>query len=165
MVLEAIGAFALACNILQVVECGAKIVIKAGRLHHADIGDTSEIDDLENLTQQLNKLNQDLSDSIVSDPPSLGSPEFRLAECNAESLRLSQDFIAFLAKLRPKKSTSLANPSWAASFRSAIRRKWHQDEVYAMQGTLSQAKSNLIMAYLLYMSCVVFTLRQSFAKM
>ena len=148
MVLEAIGSFALACNILQVVEYGAKIVGKAGSLRR---GDTTAVDDAHAITQQLEKLNKDLSGSTAS-TPALASPlQTRLTECNLESLRLSQKFIDFVQKLRPKSSASQCNPSRAESLWSAVRLKWHQDEIEAMQNGLSQAKSNLIVAFLLYM--------------
>lgn len=102
MVLEAIAAFALACNILQVVEYGAKTVSKAGRLHHPDPESTTDIDDLEALAQQLRDLNKDLEASVTSTPAVAGSLQIRLSECNAESLRLSQKMIGFLAKLKPR---------------------------------------------------------------
>ena len=154
MVLEAIGAFALACNILQVVEYGAKIVCKASNIHRPNAENVSEIDDLDATTQQLNRLNKDLSGSIASIPALSNPLQTRLTECNTESLRLSQTFIDFIAKLRPKASSTASKPAWAESFRSAIRMKWHKEEIEAMQANISQAKSNLIMAFLLHMSYV-----------
>ena len=56
MVLEAIGALALACNIMQVVEYGAKIIRKAGIVHRSNRDATYQFDDLDAVTQQINKL-------------------------------------------------------------------------------------------------------------
>ncbi|ETI22265.1 hypothetical protein G647_06338 [Cladophialophora carrionii CBS 160.54] len=151
MVLEAIGAFALACNILQVVEYGAKVVAKAGSLHRPSRESTTAITDLDAITQQLNNLNNDLGSSAVPAPSQACPLYARLAECNAESLRLSQNFIDFVQKLRPKTTASQGNPSWAASFRFAIRLRWHQEEVQALQNSVSHARSNLIVAFLFYM--------------
>jgi hypothetical protein len=161
MVLEAIGAFALACNILQVVEYGAKIVAKAGSLHRPSRGSTTEIHDLDAIAQQLNDLNKNLDSSVVPPPPQACSLYARLAECNAESLRLSQKFIDFVQKLRPKTAASSGYQSWAESFRSAIRLRWHQEEIQALQNSVSQARSNLILAFLFYMQQVTCRVRHS----
>ena len=151
MVLEAIGALSLACNILQVVEYGAKIVSKAGALHRSNRDATCQIDDLNAVTEQIEKLNKDLTNSVNSNLHAASPLQTRLTECNAESIRLSQRFIDFVQKLLPKKSTTQRDPNWIESFRSAIRLRWHQEELDAMQDGLSQAKSNLIVAFLLYM--------------
>ena len=151
MVLEAIGALSLACNILQVVEYGAKIVSKAGTLHRSNRDATIQIDDLNAVAEQINKLNKDLGNAVTSNLNVASPLQTRLTECNAESIRLSQEFIDFVEKLLPKKSTTQRDPQWIESFRSAIRLKWHQEEIDAMQDGISQAKSNLIVAFLLYM--------------
>lgn len=151
MVLEAIGAFSLACNILHVLEYGTKVVRSARTLHGSSKGATIEVDDLENISQQLSKLNKDLSDSLASSLPLASPLQTRLTECNTESLRLSEKFVHFVQKLRPKRSTPEYNPTWTESFRSSVRLKWHQEEIEAMQKSLSHAKSNLIIAFLLHM--------------
>ena len=150
MVLEAIGAFALACNILQVVEYGAKIANNARRLHRSEGGCMTELDDLQALTKQLKELNNDLSSVTLSPSTPTSAVQIRLIECNNESLRLSQKFIDFVASLQPK--NSLSKISWVQSFRAAIRSKWHQDEIETMQKAILQARSNLILAFLLHMS-------------
>ena len=151
MVLEAIGALALACNILQAVEYGSKIILKAKTLHSSNRVATNQIDDLETITQQIKQLNKDLSNSVTSNFHVASPLQTRLTECNTESIRLSQKFVDFVQKLRPKQWESPNDPPWIESFLSAIRLKWHQEEIDVMQDGLSQAKSNLIIAFLLYM--------------
>ena len=152
MVLEALGAFALACNILQVIEYGTKAAKNARSLHRSEAGFTTELDDLQALAKQLEELNVDLGSNAISNPAPQLTVQNRLTECNNESLRLSRKFITFVASLQPEQPRLPSKLSWAQSFKASIRSKWHQEEIDALQKAVSQARSNLILACLLYMS-------------
>ena len=146
MVLEAIGAFALACNVLQVVGYGAKVAINARSIYRSEGQDATDLEDLEGLAKQLEELNLGLGQT--TDAMSTPS-KTRLMVCNSESLRLSRKFITLVQSLRPNIPKSASKASWIRSFRSAIKSKWHQEELEAIQRALSQAQSNLILAVLL----------------
>jgi len=51
MVLDPLSAFSLACNLLQLVEVGSKVLSKAAEYHNSTHGVLSEQQDLQNVLQ------------------------------------------------------------------------------------------------------------------
>lgn len=149
MLLEGIAAFALACNILQIVEYGAKIAIKARGLRPSDESRDLEAEDLESLAKQLFDLNQEFNNSARTRSGSSDPLQAKLIECNNESLRLSRKFIDFVESLRPKHSNSHLKSHLVRSLRQAFRSKLHQEGLETMQREVSEARSNLMLAFLL----------------
>lgn len=148
MVLEALGAFAVACNVLQVAEAGTRILLRAAEYKRATDGALTEQKDLHDVLQTLTTLNSDLRKSLSqADGVEKASPaKMRLIEANNECLRLGSDFINFLKQLQlkdPKKTLG--------SLRVSIKSFWYRDRMNAMEKAISQARDNLNAALLLYM--------------
>lgn len=102
MVLEPLSAFSVACNVLQIIDLGSKVLIKAIDYRKVANGALSEHQDLRHVLQSLKNLNADLQASmpqLVGTKP-LSTAETRLLEANTECLRLSNEFIDLLDRLK-----------------------------------------------------------------
>ncbi|MCJ1242105.1 hypothetical protein MMC14_010112, partial [Varicellaria rhodocarpa] len=64
MVLDPLSAFSVACNVLQMIELGVKVLSKAADYRNAETGVLAEQKDLRDVLQSLNNLNTNLLASI-----------------------------------------------------------------------------------------------------
>ena len=149
--MEPLSSFTVACNVLQVIEAGAKILNKAVEYHRTQDGLSKEHQDLKHVAQTLNNLNADLQATLPKAHKAGGvsSAEARLIEANNECLRLSTNFIHFLDGLRVRNPQAILD-----AFRASIKSLWHKDKVAAMEKAVSQARDNLNVAFLVYMKYV-----------
>lgn len=149
MVLEPLSAFSVACNVLQIIEFGSKVLSNAIDYRKAANGTLPEHQDLRNILQSLKNLNAELQASMpqLGGSQALSTAETRLLEANAECLRLSNEFIDLLDRLKVK--------SWNArleSLRMSVKSLWYKEKVESMEDALSQARDNLNVAFLVYMN-------------
>lgn len=151
MVLDPLSAFAVACNLLQVIEFGVKVLSKAADYRKAETGVLTEQKDLRDVLQSLNNLNIDLQASLPKQTASGKHTveEARLLEANDQCLRLSKEFIEFLDCLKLRERRAVLD-----SLRISIKTFWHRDKMDAMEKSLSQARDNLNVAFLVYMKYV-----------
>ena len=151
MVLDPLSAFSLACNVLQIVEFGVNVLSKAADYRKADAGLLTEQKDLRDVSQSLYNLNTDLLASLPRQRLSREHTveDARLLEANDQCLRLSKDFIDFLDRLKLRESHAVFD-----SLRMSIKTLWHRDKMDAMAKSLSQARDNLNVAFLVYMKYV-----------
>ena len=152
MVLDPLSAFAVACNVLQVVECGVKVLTKAADYRNAETGILTEQKDLRDVLQSLDNLNTDLQATLPQQTTSkqCAVAEARLLEANDLCLRLSKDFINFLNRLKLKDKHAAFD-----SFRMSLKTLWQRDKMETMGKSLSQARDNLNVAFLVYMKYVI----------
>ena len=151
MVLEPLSAFSVACNVLQMIELGVKVLSKAADYRKADTGLLAEQKDLRDVLQSLNNLNTDLLASIPEQTASKqhNVEETRLLDANCQCLRLSKEFINFLDHLKLRDRYAVLD-----SLRMSIKTMWQRDKMDAMEKSLSQARDNLNVAFLVYMKFV-----------
>ncbi|KAL9095011.1 MAG: hypothetical protein Q9165_002613 [Trypethelium subeluteriae] len=151
MVLEPLSAFSVACNVLQIIELGSRVLNNAIDYRKAADGALSEHQDLRNLLQSLRNLNADLRASMpkLGEPSSLSTAETRLLEANAECLRLSNEFIDLLDRLKIKNRHAMLE-----SIRMSIKTLWYKEKMEAVENMLSNARDNLNVAFLVYMNSV-----------
>ena len=148
MVLDALSAFAVACNVLQMIEVGAKVLSKAADYRDSETGILTEQKDLHDVLQSLNNLNADIQASLPA-PTVVQGPtleEARLSEANLRCLLLSRDFIGFLESLKLRDRHAVFG-----SFRMSVKSLWHRDKMVAMEKSLAQARDNLNVTFLVYM--------------
>src|ERR1700750_1877524 len=148
MVLDPLSAFAVACNVLQIIEFGSKALTNAIAYRKAANGELPENRDLRQVLQSLKTLNMDLSASMprMTGLKSLSKPETRLLEANKECLRLSAEFIDLLDKLKVKDQNAMLE-----SLRMGFKTLWYKDKMNTIERALSQARDNLNLAFLVYM--------------
>lgn len=149
MVLEPLSAFSVACNVLQIIEFGSKVLSNAIDYRKAANGTLPEHQDLRNVLQSLKNLNAELQASMpqLGGSQALSTAETRLLEANAECLRLSNEFIDLLDRLKVK--------NWHArleSLRMSIKSLWYKEKMESMESALSQARDNLNVAFLVYIN-------------
>lgn len=151
MVLEPLSAFSVACNVLQVIEFGSKVLSNAADYRKAANGALSEHQDLRNVLQSLHNLNTDLQASMpkLGGIKSLSAAETRLLEANTECLRLSNEFIDLLDRLKVKNRHAMLE-----SLRMSIKALWYREKMEAIGSTLSQARDNLNVAFLVYIKYI-----------
>ena len=148
MVLDPLSSFAIACNVLQVIEIGVKVLSKAADYGKAESGVLNEHKDLRDVLQSLNSLNGDLQSSLLPQETSKqhSVEEFRLLQANDQCLRLSKELIDLLDHLRLKERHTVFD-----SLRMSIKTLWHRDKMIAVERSLSQARDTLNVAFLVYM--------------
>ena len=151
MVLDPLSAFSVACNLLQVIELGVKVLSKAADYGKAETGVLTEQKDLRDVLHSLQNLNTDLLASLPDQTASKQhtTEEARLLEVNNQCLRLSKQFIEFLDRLKLRDRHTMFD-----SLRMSIKTLWHRDKMEAMERSLSQAHDNLNVAFLVYMKYV-----------
>jgi hypothetical protein len=148
MVLEPLSAFSVACNVLQIIELGSQVLSKAIDYRKAANGALSEHQDLRHVLQSLKNLNADLQASMpqLAGTKPLSTAETRLLEANTECLRLSNEFIDLLDRLKVKNRHAMLE-----CLRMSIKSLWYREKMDAMESALSQARDNLNVAFLVYM--------------
>jgi len=148
MVLEPLSAFSVACNVLQIIEFGSKVLSNAIDYRKAANGILSEHQDLRHVLQSLKNLNADLQASMpqLAGTKLLSTAEARLLEANTECLRLSKEFIDLLDRLKVKNRHAMLE-----SLRMSIKALWHREKMDAIGNALCQARDNLNVAFLVYM--------------
>jgi hypothetical protein len=111
-------------------------------------GALSEHQDLRHVLQSLKNLNADLQASMPQQARTrpLSTAETRLLEANAECLRLSNEFIDFLDRLKVKNRHAMLE-----CLRMSIKSLWYRQKMDAMESALSQARDHLNISFLVYM--------------
>lgn len=145
MSMDPLSAFSLACNILQFVETGLKLLKKA-KEYHAE-GPLEEQEELANNLGTLIELNSEL-ELGQSRPrqPQDGAPsaaEARLITANNECLRVSRDFAAFLAEFRAGGLSV-----WRSVLKS-LKSAASREKLAAFQSSVAESRSNLNLAFLI----------------
>jgi len=147
MVLEPLSAFSVACNVLQIIDFGSKVLTKTIDYRKVANGALSEHRDLRHVLESLKNLNADLQASMpqLAGTKPLSTAETRLLEANAECLRLSNEFIDLLDRLKVKNRHAMLE-----CLRMSIKSLWYREKMDAMESALSQARDNLNIAFLVY---------------
>ena len=130
MVLDPLSAFSVACNVLHVIEAGAKVLSKATDYRKAATGVLTEQKDLRDVLQTLSNLNIDLEASLSQETilEHRTVAESRLIEANDQCLRLSRELIAFLDRLKLRDRHVVFE-----SMRMSMKTLWHKDRMDAME--------------------------------
>lgn len=149
--LDPLSAFSVACNVLHVIELGVKVLSKAMDYRKSETGILPEQKDLRDVLQTLNGLNTDLQASLLQQTASKQHTveETHLLEANNQCLRLSKELIDFLDRLKLRDKHAMFD-----SLRVSIKTLWHKDKMDAMEKSLSSARDNLNVAFLVYMKYV-----------
>ncbi len=100
--MDPLSAFSVACNVLQMIELGAKILSTAAHYRKAENGQLTEQKDLRDIFQTLNSLNSDLQASLLQQTTvkQHSIEKARLLKANDQCLRLSKNFIDFLDRMK-----------------------------------------------------------------
>ena len=148
MVFEPLSAFAVACNVVQVVEVGVRALVSAAEYRAAADGALKEHNDLHRVLQSLQSLSDDLQASLSgpASHPAQTAAEARLVQVNEECFRLSKDFIDLLNRLKVKNHSAMLE-----NIRMSLKSLWYKDKLAAMEKSVSQSRNNLHLAFLMYM--------------
>ena len=149
--LDPLSAFSVACNVLHVIELGVKVLSRAMDYREAETGVLTEQKGLRDVSQTLNNLNTDLQASLSQQTASKQHTveETHLLEANNQCLRLSKELIEFLDRLKLRDKHAAFN-----SLRLSIKTLWHKDKMDTLEKSLSSARDNLNVAFLVYMKYV-----------
>ncbi|KAF2994212.1 hypothetical protein E8E14_001000 [Neopestalotiopsis sp. 37M] len=145
--MDPLSAFSLACNILQIVEYGANVLSRAAEYRDAPNGALNQHNTLHDVLQSLKGLNAELGATLPSSSIAQRTtvPNTRLVVANKECIRIADELIALLEKLKVKKSSTLE------ALRMSIKSVWYESKVKALKHDLAEAKDNLSFALMLSM--------------
>lgn len=151
MALDPLSAFAVACNVLQIIEVGTKVVKTAAEVRSAADGAITEHAELRNIAQSLLTMNKDLQTSIATPSGSQARVQSKaetvLMSANDQCLRLSTDCIIFLGRLKVDGARNVM----LESLRLSVKSLWNKGKLDPMSRAHSQARDNLNLAFLIYM--------------
>lgn len=143
--MDPLSAFSLACNILQIVETGTKLLKKA-KDYHAE-GDIAEQEELAKSLGTLIELNNELElgQSRPRQPQNgaTSAAEAMLIMANNECLRVSRDFAEFLAEFRAGGLSV-----WRSVLKS-LKSLASREKLAAFQSSVAESRSNLNLAFLI----------------
>lgn len=143
--MEALVAFSVACNVLQLVDTGSKILSRSIELRNSSDGLLAEHKSLRDAAVALNGLNADLETALTANSPSHPTAvEQSLIKANQTCLTVSNDFVILPDSLKLKQSSAIA------SFRSSIRALWNRDRIAATEKALAEARNTLNTSFLVY---------------
>ncbi|KAK8092748.1 hypothetical protein PG999_014335 [Apiospora kogelbergensis] len=142
--MDPISAFALACNILQIVDTSAKVLLKAAECYTN--GATTETAQLSGNMDVLGSLGTDLQNiQTASATNHLSTAELRLREANERCLQLSGKLGRLLDGLKVNEKSF-----WQAISRS-VKTVRYRDKIAELREGVSDSRSNLNLALLLLM--------------
>lgn len=151
MVLDPLSAFSVACNVLQIVEIGARVLNTAAEYRSATDGAISEHAELRNISQSLLALNADLRTSLsaskASETKLQNKAEALLESANDRCLKISTEFVKLLDRLKIEGTRH----AMLESLRLSVKSLWYKDKLDSMSKVLAQARDNLNIAFLMYM--------------
>ncbi|KAK8067629.1 hypothetical protein PG996_006741 [Apiospora saccharicola] len=139
--MDPISAFSLACNILQIVDTSAKVLVKAAECYND--GATAETSQLSGNLRLLESLGTELKHIEARAPSPLSTSELRLLEANERCLQVSDKLIHLLNGLRVNEKTV-----WQAISRS-IKTVRHRETIAGLRESVSECRANLNLALLL----------------
>lgn len=149
--MEPLSAFSVACNVLQIVEIGAKVLKTAAEYRSAADGAISEHAELRNISQSLLALNADLRTSLsgptATDTKIQNKAKILLESANDQCLKVSTDFIKLLDRLK----VDGTRHAMLESLRLGVKSLWYKDKLDSLNNALAQARDNLNVAFLMYM--------------
>ena len=151
MVLDPLSAFAVACNVLQIIEVSAKVLSKAAEYRSSEAGVLDEQKDLRDVLQSLSNLNADIQ-ALLPAPLDARRPSFEeacLSQANLQCLQILRDFIGLLDSLKLRGKHAVFD-----SFRMSVKSLWHRDKMAAMEKSLAKARDNLNVTFLVYMKYI-----------
>jgi len=151
--MDPLSAFSVACNVLQIVDIGAKVLKTAAEYRAATDGAISEHAELRNISQSLLALNAELQTSLSAPTPKAtdtgaqDKAKLLLESANDRCLKVSIDFIKLLDRLK----VDGTRHAMLESLRLSVKSLWYKDRIDSLNNALSQARDNLNIAFLMYM--------------
>lgn len=149
--MDPLGAFAVACNALQVVEYGTKVIITAAELFRSMRGGASELKQLDAISSRLKKLSEQLLNLNARSTTATQIPSsvvLQLNGANEEVLELSIALHQLIGKYQPTGQDLRASLDCLGK---AFRLNWKRADIDRLAARLAHARSNLMLAFLLYM--------------
>ena len=149
--MEPLSIFAVAVNVLQVVEVGVRVIITATQYRKSDNAFLVEHGDLRRIGESLNSMNNDLDTLLRQRTASahLEPEEVHLVNANEECLRISKVFVECLDKMKLKDKHAMFD-----TVRKSLKALWQRDKIERTEKAVSLARNNLNVALLIFVMCV-----------
>ncbi|KAK8024527.1 hypothetical protein PG993_012593 [Apiospora rasikravindrae] len=138
--MDPISAFALACNILQIIDTSAKVLFKASECYKD--GTTAETSQLSGNLHLLGSLGSELRSIGAGTSSPLSTAEVKLVEANERCLQLSEQLGNLLNGLKINETSV-----WQALSRS-VRTMRYRDKIFELREGVSDSRANLNLAML-----------------
>lgn len=146
--MEAIAAFGLACNVIQVVDFGLKTASKCRQIYKE--GATIEVQDLENTSKNLAEVSRDLDAAIrrAQAAKPLKKEDHELQDLSVKCSKIAGDLQVELQKLSSESKQS-KRASLIKTFKT-ISRKGTIDDLYKRLSEYERVLNTRLLARLRY---------------
>jgi HAMP domain-containing protein len=147
-IMEPLSAFALAVNVIQVIDFSAKLLREAHELHESSTGHTAEHVELHQISQSLAHMCDSLSTAqpqsgVIShgvfEKASAKAIAHNVSKIAASAKAVAQELMALIDRLQLKHGTK---GRWR-SFRQALATLWKKDEIERLQKRLKELRDQL----------------------
>jgi hypothetical protein len=136
MVLETLAAVGLAGNVIQFVDFSCKLFDTATSVYHSQAGSSKDSQNLEDITQQLQRICRDLHRAGQNDLRPVSTMDKLAKDCEAAA----KDLLVALERVKAK------NPqSKRSSLKAALATIWNERQISAMEKRLDSYRSQLIL--------------------
>lgn len=133
---EAVAAFSLASNVIQVLDFGSKLATRFWSFYKASRHATEAVPDVEKLTLDLHKILEELHGCRARS----GDDNERFILLAKECQKLAEELLGLLGSLKTAKKTSAGR---IEALKSAFRVIWKEDDIAELRKRIDDFKSEL----------------------
>jgi hypothetical protein len=133
---EAVAAFSLASNVIQVLDFGSKLTTRFWSFYKASRHATEAVPDVEKLTLDLHKILEELHVGTARS----GDNDEPLILLAKECQKLAEELLNLLSSLKTVKRTGIGR---IEALKSAFRAIWKEDDIAALRKRIDDFKSEL----------------------
>ncbi|OQV08118.1 hypothetical protein CLAIMM_12437 isoform 2 [Cladophialophora immunda] len=148
MPLDPLSAIGLAANIVQFIDFGRELISDAKEIYHSANGATAENVELQGVAENLARLSSTLMKPLDPTQGAISEAEAEIVKIAASSSSIADELLATIKNLKIGEGPY---KKWR-SFRQALNTIWKKDKIARLQRRLEDARSNLSIHVLSFIS-------------
>ena len=133
---EAVAAFSLASNVIQVLDFGSKLAARFWSFYKANRHSSDAVPDVEKITIDLHKILKEFHGCTTTSNDNNDGLIMLAKECQ----KLAEELLGLLASLKTANKT---NAGRIESLKSAFRLIWRDDDIAVLRKRIDDFKSEL----------------------
>ncbi|KAH0843180.1 hypothetical protein FOPE_07819 [Fonsecaea pedrosoi] len=148
MVLDPLSAIGLAANIVQFIDFSRRLISDAKEIYHSTNGVTAENVELQDVAESLSRLSSTLLNPLDHSQAAISQTEAEIVKIAAASRVVGDELLAAIQSLTAGDGS---HKKWR-SFLQALKTLWKKDKIAKLRKRLEDARSNLSVHVLSYIS-------------
>ncbi|OAG42303.1 hypothetical protein AYO21_03471 [Fonsecaea monophora] len=148
MVLDPLSAIGLAANIVQFIDFSRRLISDAKEIYHSTNGVTTENVELQDVAESLSRLSSTLLNPLDQSQAAVSQTEAEIVKIAAASRVVGDELLAAIQSLTAGDGS---HKKWR-SFLQALKTLWKKDKIAKLRKRLEDARSNLSVHVLSYIS-------------